>query len=874
MATQHYRTELDGLRALAVLAVVLYHARLPGFGGGYVGVDVFFVISGYLITRGILHKTERGTFRFGAFYLRRFRRLFPAVAATALLTLLAGVLFLTPDALSELAVSAVAAIASVANIFFWSEAGYFADASWTKPLLHTWSLSVEEQFYLIWPALLVGAAALLRGRRKAGDAPAAKGPEQGVALWVVVTGVGLLSFAACEWWLGRNPDSAFFLTPFRVYEFAIGALCVRFHDRTAVQAPALRTLLFWLGVAMVVFSIAVFTHDTRFPGRAALVPCIGTALVICGRPGRAGLAAFANPASRWIGVKSYSIYLVHWPIVTYWLYTHGGEMTIVAGLGIVVASLVLGSLLHDLIEAPFRDGRPAGAMIPYPRAKTGATIALPAVATALAATIYLQDGWTWRLGAGAQAYVGYELDNAVACQGTFCTLGDASDPQPPMILVGDSDMQQYFEAMDAYYTQLGRKGVMLQNRACAAFTDDVHAGETSTSGCPDVRRRFAELTQSYPASPVLIAALWQNFSRMRTPDGEPFSFDLEDPDELVRYGDYIVRELDEFLSRLGERRVVLMGEIPVAKSEADLSGCLLRPTLFGGSGDEDADGTRLQDCYRQAPDAYGLYLNARLEELAGRYRNVVFTDPYDALCDETGCLVSDEDRLYYRDKNHLNIPGAVYVVNALSRDLSTMARRTGEVRATDDNTVSLQGFEAWTVLAKAQNLTKAEAVEEAERLAEAARLADAERLAETGGEADGRPADEVVPETSPEPLFDPFAPVRIAFPADGRIALRYTPDQPMPAPLQLRVRMTLDVETVGDAAPDDREFMVLLANGCANPPVEARSVDVPLDGPGTVAIDEEAVFFEPLECAAAYVWPRKLSMTAAVSDIDVSIAPY
>ncbi|MER9188286.1 acyltransferase family protein [Mesorhizobium australicum] len=222
MGSQHkIRTEIEGLRAVAVLSVILFHLGVTWLPGGFLGVDVFFVISGFLITTNILRDLERDRFSFKEFYLRRFLRLFPALATTALATLVASFILLPPDEVMDLARSAVAAIFSVSNIYFWSKVGYFDTAAHLKPLLHTWSLGVEERFYLIWPATLVATLRLF-------------GPR--TALWVVGC-AGIASMVAALVTVGSSPSTAFYLMPFRMFEFALGIVVALPWRRPKLGAP-------------------------------------------------------------------------------------------------------------------------------------------------------------------------------------------------------------------------------------------------------------------------------------------------------------------------------------------------------------------------------------------------------------------------------------------------------------------------------------------------------------------------------------------------------------------------------------------------------------------------------------------------------------
>ncbi|MCI5144936.1 MAG: acyltransferase, partial [Candidatus Electrothrix sp. AR3] len=207
MIQRQYRADVDGLRAFAVLAVLFYHFDFSFFSGGFTGVDIFFVISGFLITQNIMADLSKGSFSFARFYTRRIRRLFPALFVTLVLSLLFGFLLFTPEHYLRLAKSLLYSVLSVSNFFFWQEAGYFDTAVDFKPLLHTWSLAVEEQFYLIWPALLFLLFKL---------------GKKWILLFLLLSSA--LSLYWSEQWLLTDPSGAFFLTPFRIIEFAFGAI--------------------------------------------------------------------------------------------------------------------------------------------------------------------------------------------------------------------------------------------------------------------------------------------------------------------------------------------------------------------------------------------------------------------------------------------------------------------------------------------------------------------------------------------------------------------------------------------------------------------------------------------------------------------------
>ena len=295
-----YRPDIDGLRALAVMPVILFHA---GFGcpGGFVGVDVFFVISGYLITQIIDRDLSAHRFSVLLFYQRRIKRIFPALFGMLTTVLAVGYIVLPPRELQSLGETLIAASGFASNILFFRWAGYFAPSSESTPLLHTWTLSLEEQFYLCWPLLL-----LLLNR-----APTVRWKIPTTALLLVAT--LLLSSI----WVHRFPNGAFYLLPSRAWELALGAM-LSFPSvaNLAKRLPRPSASLISLaGIGMLGLAVARYGSATPFPGITALLPCLGAALIIAaGEGGRSfGGSLLSLPPLVWIGKISYSLYLWHWP---------------------------------------------------------------------------------------------------------------------------------------------------------------------------------------------------------------------------------------------------------------------------------------------------------------------------------------------------------------------------------------------------------------------------------------------------------------------------------------------------------------------------------------------------------------------------------
>jgi peptidoglycan/LPS O-acetylase OafA/YrhL len=261
-----YRPEVDGLRAVAVAVVVLFHADL-GFPGGFVGVDVFFVISGYLITSLIVRDLEQGKFTLRSFWERRARRIVPALVVLVLLVSVAGFFLLLPSDYLDLGRSAAAQAAFVANIFFWRETGYFSGGADQKALLHTWSLAVEEQFYLIFPLLLLGLFRFATFRRRRG-------------LLSVISVATLMSFTLSVWAVTSYRTAGFYLLPPRAWEILLGALVAIAPAQRFWTTRMLREVAALCGLSAILIASLVYDSFTPFPGVAAVLPCLGAALVL------------------------------------------------------------------------------------------------------------------------------------------------------------------------------------------------------------------------------------------------------------------------------------------------------------------------------------------------------------------------------------------------------------------------------------------------------------------------------------------------------------------------------------------------------------------------------------------------------------------
>ena len=370
-----YRPEIDGLRAVAVLPVILFHAGFGLFSGGYVGVDVFFVISGYLITSILLADLERGRFSILRFYERRARRILPALFVVMLACLPFAYLWMLPTQLKDFAQSLVATVFFASNILFWREDGYFAAAAELKPLLHTWSLAVEEQYYLLFPPVLLGLWRI--GRRW--------------AFWAVVT-VAVLSLGLAEWGWRNSPSANFYLAPTRAWELLAGSICAFL---SLGRAQRSNEVLGAAGLGLIVFAIFAYDDTTPFPSLYGLAPVAGTALVILFASGGTwtgrllSLRGFVG-----IGLISYSAYLWHQPLFAFARLRTIGEPTTVLMTGLAVLSLLLAWATWAWVEQPFR--RRGTQLLPERRTMFAASGTVAAVFVAIGLAGHVGEGFEGR----------------------------------------------------------------------------------------------------------------------------------------------------------------------------------------------------------------------------------------------------------------------------------------------------------------------------------------------------------------------------------------------------------------------------------------------------------------------------------------------
>jgi peptidoglycan/LPS O-acetylase OafA/YrhL len=649
-----YRADIDGLRAVAVVPVVLFHVGAPVFSGGFVGVDVFFVISGFLITSIILPDIDARQFSIIKFYERRVRRIFPALAAVLLFCSVGGFLLLTPSDYNTLGKSVVATALFVSNIFFWRQTNYFSAPASENPLLHTWSLSIEEQFYLFYPLILILVSRWFKAR------------------FAVVLLICIISFAAGAVLVFFKPSATFYLGPTRAWELLLGGLIALAGPARAGNAR-LRLYASLVGLALIFSSMIAYSSTTRFPGIAALVPAMGAALIIwSGRFEQTIVHRFLGlSVMTAVGKASYSLYLWHFPLIAFVSYVELAGLSWTTKAALCLVSVAISFLSLKYIELPFRRSSPSA------RVRKPVRMALcgMAVACAVGVIVDVGNGFPFRLDRTSATYLDAEIDkdrhhmecmsleSRIIGPAQACKLG-ATDTTPHVLLWGDSHAVVTGTAMAEAAERNHASLLLVASVDCPigiGFGIDPTVGSDLAANpgyqhCEDYNKEMLSFAESHgEINTVVLSSRWTNW-KLGEPGSAaeaPVDIRLRDADGTAKTREankeIFVRGFESLLRALtaAHKTVWVVGPLP--EPSFRIPKALYVEHIGLDRTELDIPLSEFQQKNR--------FILSKFTELQQEFP-IKLILPHLALCDDTKCPVHTGGEPLFFDDNHLSLQGA------------------------------------------------------------------------------------------------------------------------------------------------------------------------------------------------------------------------
>lgn len=632
-----FRQDINGLRAIAVIMVVLFHSSVTAVSGGYAGVDIFFVISGYLMTRIITGGIARGNFSVIDFLLARARRIIPALMMLCLALLIFGWFVIEPLTYANLARHAAGSLFFISNVQYFFEGGYFAGAAESNWLLHTWSLSVEWQFYMLYPFLILLLRKYAGGR------------------WLntgLIAGC-LLSFALCIAVTVLKPSLAFYMLPTRAWEMLVGGLIKIYEPRMAGLDRKRRNVMQAVGLALIAYACFHFTRSSAWPSASAALPVIGAAAVIAANCG--GYSILGVKPLQAIGRWSYSIYLWHWPVIVYCHYIDAPHTPMITAL-ILSASVVLGALSYTLVEKPFQN---FAKQAPQRWRTLGSSMAPAVVLAALFLCVLHGNGFASRATHEMEildtidARTAWEFPIG-ACSGfawngqiKTCTLRENADPS--VLIIGDSQAQAWYPRYHAMEGN-GKLHNSLTFATLAGCTPFQNANRRDYGyKCPKFAHQAYELAQQKKFQRIVYMVYWGAYfygpddaQICEIKDGDCF-YDPDRNAALQRLMSDFARDIAALTAAGHEVYLVLPLPTPPSQLPEDLA-----KRAFGGAPDDDLKNLSLTDYQQKNKEVLAALIRVANESSAK------ILDPTVYMCDGTTCPLADHNGLsLYKDDNHL-----------------------------------------------------------------------------------------------------------------------------------------------------------------------------------------------------------------------------
>jgi peptidoglycan/LPS O-acetylase OafA/YrhL len=660
----NYRKEIDGLRALAVLAVIFYHAEYAFFTGGYIGVDVFFVISGYLITSIILRDLSNKSFKLSDFYIRRVRRIMPALFFVVAVVTIFSFMWLLPNQLRGYGKSLASIPLFSSNFIFFLEGGYFNVSANLKPLFHTWSLGIEEQFYFLYPFFLI---AIWKTKQK-------------TLFYVLIL---VLSFVVSHWWAVAHPEAAYLLLPSRIWEFFVGGMASIFGGCFFIKKVSeFKSASQWislLGLLLIVVPVFFFDEYTTFPGFNALFPVAGTALTILFSTDRTYVGKIiANEFFVKIGLISFSLYLWHQPIFVFFRVFYNEHPDSVDKLCLIFLTFVLAFGTWKYIEIPFRVSQTFSKNI------TMCLLAFFSFSFLLIGTyIYSTNGigkyyssedlidlYSTKTITDTRCHANDRKTVKEIEKGDACKFGNKA-LQPSFALLGDSHASTLFKYLDEVYTSRG-SFIGISNGNCPPLINGFHLRLLSVDNCREVNKASYDfLSKQDSIKKIVLFAEWSNYTEGYRVDSklDEVKYSLAESsgdvalkvsDNAIVFKKSLLKTID-YLTEIGKEVIIIKPSPEFKEKVMDSIGRQIK---------QKVDFHRRTSPFILVTDYDER--NHKVEKIFSEVTGVTFIDLKSILCNERICpSVAENGSVLYSDTNHLTYNGSKAIVDSLMKLLSS-----------------------------------------------------------------------------------------------------------------------------------------------------------------------------------------------------------
>lgn len=654
-----YRREIDGLRAIAVIPVIFFHAGLSWLSGGFVGVDIFFVISGYLITSIILEQRTQDNFSLLAFYERRARRILPALFLVMLCCLPLAWIWMVPSQYKDFSQSLIAVTFFISNFLFWKQSGYFSAEADEKPLLHTWSLAVEEQYYILFPLFIMIAWRL--GRQN---------------MTYLIAFIALASFVFAQWLSRHMPSASFYILPTRAWELLAGSLVAFF---LFTRKPMSNKYLASLGLLLILVSFFLLNEDLPFPSYFTLLPVLGTCLIILFSSSTWVAKILSLKLFVGIGLVSYSAYLWHQPLLAFARVKLLTQPPMLLMIGLALLSFVLAAITWRWVERPFR------------RAINGKFfISKNILLTCCAPFIFLfiglgflghkKEGLPERFNIpaelatsferGLNAYECFDLPTPHISEKWGCIIGkNEADKNIDFMVFGDSHLLVTYGAFKQAAENTNTKGFYAGIRQCTPFLG-VHAlrPDQQERNCFQLNKRVWEYARDNKIPQVIFVARWSYYT-VGGYNGDQFSY-IGTTKDTTKNQENSIKAFEQGLAQTIEAyesigtKVTLVQQVPQQK--------FIPEEIYYKAYDSDNVLTALNamSVNKAEHQAMQSYVTNLFQLTQKKYPSLEIADFTNTFCEDS-CLVGTKKQSFYHDKDHLSVTGAQQIIKNIEALIDT-----------------------------------------------------------------------------------------------------------------------------------------------------------------------------------------------------------